>query len=148
MWQNVIISVLSLPNQIKVGVLVSNQASFGFLTVNILFDHWYTFSYFVISVALAILQHSAFLDRNRTLPGLFYFPDRVQVLWRMLRLDHWHSTVVAVHGTFVLATVCFKRSFCVSALPLRNLGFKWCLTCSKAKRLLRFATVNIYTPTT
>jgi len=30
---------LALPNQIKAGDLVSNQASSGFLTVNTLFDH-------------------------------------------------------------------------------------------------------------
>jgi len=39
MWLNVIISLFVLPNQIKSGVLVSNQASFDFLTINTLFDH-------------------------------------------------------------------------------------------------------------
>ena len=39
MWLIVIISLFALPHQIESGVLVSNQeASFGFLTVNTLFD--------------------------------------------------------------------------------------------------------------
>jgi len=39
MWLNVIISLFALPNQIKSGALISNQASFDFLTTNTLFDH-------------------------------------------------------------------------------------------------------------
>ena len=121
MWLKVIISLFALPNQITSGDLVSDQATFDFMTINILCDRQCTVSCFVIS--FEILQHRVYLDRDCVLSGAF----RLSRSTCDACFDQPRSNVLALHGT--------STTVCASALS-EVFVFQLC-RCSNTKTSLK-----------
>ena len=131
--------MFALPNQITSGDLVSDQATFDFMTINILCDRQCTVSCFVIS--FEILQHRVYLDRDCVLSGAF----RLSRSTCDACFDQPRSNVLALHGT--------STTVCASALS-EVFVFQLCrcsTTASGSAQLSPkacFALPQIYTPTT
>jgi len=138
MWLNVIISLFALPNQITSGDLVSDQASFDFMTINILCDRQCSqlLRHLFWDLATSRLLRSwlcavgAFRLSRSTCDACF---------------DQPRSNVLALHGT--------STTVCASALS-EVFVFQLCrcsTTASGSAQLSPkacFALPQIYTPTT